>query len=74
MSMTRPTRHPPAPSLGADASQDSDLWAIYTRQCLGQVLDYSGKAALCMDPDIESMEPSHTQPARPAPRRGGGRR
>ena len=57
-----------------DAGQDSDLWAIYTRQCIGQVLDCSSKAALCDDPDIESMEPEHVQPARAAPRRGGGRR
>ena len=50
-------------------SQDSDLWAIYTRQCLGQVLDMSSKAAMVVDPDIESLMPKHTQHARPAPRR-----
>ncbi len=50
--------------------QDSDLWAIYTRTCLGQVLEFSAKAALVTDPDVEAMEPGYTQAARPAPRGG----
>ena len=51
--------------------QDSDLWAIYTRACLGQLLEHSRKAALVVDPDVESMRKKFTQPARsaPAPRR-----
>lgn len=47
---------------------DSDLYAIYTRQCLGQVLEMNRKAALVVDPDIESLMPKHTQHARKAPR------
>ena len=55
------------------AEQDSDLWAIYTRTCLGMVLDFAEKAAMVEDPDVEAMEPAHVQPARPAPRRPAGR-
>jgi len=39
---------------------------------LGQVLDYSERAAMVVDPDVESLMPVHVQPARAAPR--GGRR
>ena len=49
-------------------AQDSDLWAIYARGCLGQLLELNGKAALVDDPDIESMVAGHVQPARAAPR------
>ena len=52
----------------AMSPQDSDLYAIYTRQCLGQVLEMNRKAALVVDPDIESLMPKHTQHARKAPR------
>ena len=47
--------------------RDSDLWAIYTRTCLGQALSMSAKAALNEDPDVEATEPEHVQPARRAP-------
>ena len=50
--------------------QDSDLWAIYTRACLGQLLDHAAEAALVDDPDIEALEDDFVQQARPAPRRG----
>ena len=53
--------------------QDSDLWAIYTRACLGQVLDVTAKAALVDDPDLEARNANYVQPARPAPRRGARR-
>ena len=49
-------------------AQDSDLWAIYARGCLGQLLEMNRNAALVNDPDIESLVKDHVQPARPAPR------
>ena len=50
-----------------DTRRDSDLWAIYTRTCLGRALKISAKAALNEDPDVEAAEPEHVQPARRAP-------
>ena len=50
-----------------DTHRDSDLWAIYTRTCLGQALKISAKAALNEDPDVEAAEPEHVRPARRAP-------
>ena len=54
--------------------QDSDLWAIYARGCLGQLLTLNERAALVDDPEVEAVLPDHTQPARPAPRAPRGRR
>ena len=45
---------------------DSDIWAIYARQCVGQSLDLSRAAAACDDIDLEQLLPSYSQPARPA--------
>ena len=46
-----------------------DIWAIYTRTCIGQALEISREAALNEDPDIEATESAYVQGARPAPRR-----
>ena len=46
-----------------------DIWAIYTRTCIGQALEISREAALNEDPDIEATENAYVQRARPAPRR-----
>ena len=48
-------------------NRDSDIWAIYARCCLGQALDFSARAALNDDPDIEQLEEDYVQPARAAP-------
>ena len=45
---------------------DSDIWAIYARRCVGQLLSYSRAAADCTDVDLEELIPSYSQPARPA--------
>ena len=55
------------------ARRDSDIWAIYTRTCLGQSLEMSRKAALNVDVDIESTEKDHVQKARRAPATRGKR-
>ena len=45
---------------------DSDIWAIYTRVCLHQVLDFAQAATAVEDPDLEALNPSFTQAARRA--------
>ena len=55
--------------LARDVHRDSDLWANYTRACVGHTLEITAKAALNEDEDLESLLPGHTQPARPAPKR-----
>ena len=42
---------------------DSDIWAIYTRTCLGQVLNFAEAAASVQDPDLEALNPAFTQAA-----------
>lgn len=42
---------------------DSDLWQIYTRQCIGQSLEFSVAASRCDDASLEEILPDYTQPA-----------
>lgn len=42
---------------------DSDIWAIYTRICLGQVLDFAEAASTIEDQDLEALNPAFTQAA-----------
>ena len=48
--------------------RDSDMWAVYSRVCVGQSLAISARAALSTDEDLEALV-GHVQPARAAPRR-----
>jgi hypothetical protein len=61
----------PLPTNDRRDRRDSDLWAIYTRTCLGQALNMSAKAALNEDPDVEASSKTHVQPARRAPGKKG---
>ena len=63
----------PATMMRDRVWQDSDLWAIYTRACLGQLLDHAADAALVDDPDVEALETDYVQAARPAPNMRGRR-
>ena len=71
--MSRLCAQPSPFPRGRVVAQDSDLWAIYTRACLGQVLEHSAAAALADDPDLEALETGFTQAARPAPANRGRR-
>ena len=42
---------------------DSDLWQIYTRQCIEQTLRYSVAASACADVSIEETYEDYIQPA-----------
>jgi hypothetical protein len=42
---------------------DSDLWQIYTRQCIEQTLRYSVAASACTDVSIEETYDDYVQPA-----------
>ena len=43
---------------------DSDLWQIYTRQCIEQTLTYTVRASQCDDAALEEIFDDYTQPAR----------
>jgi len=42
---------------------DSDLWQIYTRQCIEQTLTYTARASTCDDVAVEELFDDYTQPA-----------
>ena len=42
---------------------DSDIWQVYTRQCIGQSLEFGLAASRCEDVSIEELLPDYTQPA-----------
>jgi len=42
---------------------DSDIWAIYSRLCVGSTLGHISRAAGANDVDIESITPGYAQPA-----------
>lgn len=42
---------------------DSDLWQIYTRQCIEQTMDYTVRASECDDVAVEEIFDDYTQPA-----------
>lgn len=42
---------------------DSDLWQIYSRQCVGHTLRWARRAQRCRDADVEGEVASFTQPA-----------
>jgi hypothetical protein len=42
---------------------DSDLWQIYTRQCIEQTLRYTSAASACTDVSIEETYEDYIQPA-----------
>ena len=42
---------------------DSDLWQIYSRQCVGHTLRWARKAQGCRDTDVESAVSGFTKPA-----------
>ena len=42
---------------------DSDLWQIYTRQCIEQTLRYTTAASACADVSIEETYEDYVQPA-----------
>ena len=42
---------------------DSDLWMIYTRQCIEQTLTYTARASTCDDVAVEELFDDYTQPA-----------
>ena len=42
---------------------DSDLWQVYTRQCIDQTLKYTVRASKCADTAVEEIFDDYTQPA-----------
>ena len=42
---------------------DSDLWQIYTRQCIEQTLRYTVSASRCADVSLEETYEEYVQPA-----------
>ena len=42
---------------------DSDLWMIYTRQCVDQTIQYTIRATQCADASMEEIFDDYTQPA-----------
>jgi hypothetical protein len=56
----RPLSRPIPPLI---ALRDSDIWAIYSRLCIHDMLDHMEKATTARDPDIESLNPGYAQPA-----------
>ena len=42
---------------------DSDLWQIYTRQCIEQTLRYTVSASQCADVSLEETYEEYVQPA-----------
>ena len=42
---------------------DSDLWQIYTRQCIEQTIRYTVQASACTDASLEEIFDDYTQPA-----------
>lgn len=42
---------------------DSDLWMIYTRQCIEQTIQYTVRATQCADASMEEIFDDYTQPA-----------
>ena len=42
---------------------DSDLWQIYTRQCIEQTIQYTERASRCTDVAVEEIVDDYTQPA-----------
>ena len=59
------TETPPA-VLQICGRWDSDLWQIYTRQCIQQTLEYTMRASACNDVAVEEIIDDYTQPARVA--------
>ena len=57
-------RPPPSlPSHNPPPRRDSDIWAIYSRLCIHDMLDHMENATNARDPDIESLNPGYAQPA-----------
>ena len=42
---------------------DSDLWQVYTRQCIDQTIEYTVRASACADASLEEIFDEYTQPA-----------
>ena len=53
----------PPPVLQICGRWDSDLWQIYTRQCIEQTLRYTARASGCADAAVEEIFDDYTQPA-----------
>ena len=51
------------PSHNPPPRRDSDIWAIYSRLCIHDMLDHMENASTARDPDIESLNPGYAQPA-----------
>ena len=58
-----PNPSPALPPHKTPPRRDSDIWAIYSRLCIHDMLDHMENASLARDPDIESLNPGYAQPA-----------